>query len=197
MTFSRLYHFAASQKSAPLLLEGLIDAEVIRLTAQDKILYTSADLDTQVSLGHIKQYRESSVVYDQNPKWVTEIRYSNKLNMCWRRYVCCKELMHVFDTPAERVDSAVKFDKLLEELASPPLPEDASPMYISENKTKWMALAILCPLPFRDYYKLVWESGKMSDYDVALELRIPEGLITVVMADYFAGIINRLTEKNA
>lgn len=192
MTFSRLYDFAAGQESAPLLLEGLIDVEVIRLTAQDQVLYTPVDLDPRISLGHIKQYRQSGGVYDQNPVWITEIRYFKNLNTCWYRYVCCKELMHVFDSPEERVDTAIKFDKLLEELASPPLPGDASPMYRSENKTKWMALAALCPLPFRDYYKPMWNREEMSDYDVALELRIPEGLIKTVMADYFAEVIDSL-----
>ena len=197
MTFSKLYETVARQKSAPLLLEGLIDAEVIRLTAQDQILYAPVELDTEISLGHIKQYRQSGGVYDQDPQWITEIRYSNRLNMCWRRFVCCKELMHVFDTPAERVDSAVKFDKLLEELAFSPLNKDASPMYISENKTKWMALAILCPLPFREFYKPLWDCQEMSDYDVALELRIPEVLIKAVMTDYFGKMISSLTEQNA
>ncbi len=192
MTFSRLYAYAASQESAPLLIEGLIDAEVIRLSAQDRILYTPVDLDPEISLGHVKQYRQSGGVYDQDPEWVTEIRYYEKLNMCWRRFVCCKELMHVFDTPGERVDSAIKFDQLLEELASPPLLSDASPMYLSENRTKWMALAILCPLPLREHYRGRWLDGEMSDYDVALELRIPEGLVKTVMAEYTAAVISSL-----
>lgn len=102
--------------------------------------------------------------------------------------------MHVFDSPEEKVDTEAKFEKLLEELASAPLMEDASPMYASENTTKWMALAVLCPLPFRDHYKPMWVEGEMSDYDVALELSIPETFVTTVMEDYFPEVVASLTE---
>ena len=193
MTFSRLYEFAAQQTHAPVILEGVVDAEIIRLTAQDRILYTPVELDREVCYGLVKQYRLSNGVYDQDPEWITEVRYDRTLNMCWRRFVCCKELMHVFDSESERTDSSEKFSVLLDQLETEPLDDDKTPMYISENRTKWMALAILCPIPFRDYFRPRWESGEMSDYDVALELRIPEGYVQTIMKDYFPDVVGVLT----
>lgn len=193
MSFSQLYDFAAEQRSAPIIIEGLLDQKIIDITAQDEIFYTAVELDDKISLGHIKQTRIPKGVYDRDPNWVTQIRYSNKLNVCWQRIVCCKELMHIFDSPEECVNNEEKFAKLLAELESPPLSADASPMFLSEQKTKWMALAVLCPLPFRDYFLPLWENGDLSTYDVALALRIPEVAVPSIMGEYFPEVVGELT----
>jgi hypothetical protein len=191
MSFSKLYEFSAGLRTSPVILEGVLDAKVIELTAQDDIYYVPVDLDPAVSKGHIKQYRESTGVYSE-AKWITEIRYFKDLNVCWHRYVCCKELMHVFDTPEERTSSAEKLDQLLGEIESP-LPSDRqSPMFQSETRTLWMALAVLCPLPLRDHFQPMWADGTMSEYEIALELRIPEELIQPIMSDRYHGIVQSL-----
>jgi hypothetical protein len=191
MSFSQLYDFSSQLKIYPVKLEGVLDAKVIELTAQDDIYYVGMDLDPAISLGHIKQYRALSGVYAE-ARWVTEIRYSKELNPCWYRYVCCKELMHVFDTDDELTPSWEKLDQLLGEIESP-LPSDKqSAMFKSETRTMWMALAVLCPLPLRDYYQPMWTDGSMSDYEIALELRIPETLIQTIMADSYPTVIESL-----
>ena len=193
MAFSDLYDYAANKTAAPILIQGQVDAEILRITAQDKILYTPVDLDTQVCFGLVKQYRVSNGVYDSDPEWVTEVRYSKTLNMCWKRFVCCKELMHIFDNQEAQTDSAAKFTSLLDQLETEPLKEDRTEAYNSENRTKWMALCILCPLPFRAHYKPLWDSGAMSDYDVGLALRIPEIYVQSIMKDYFPKVVEALT----
>jgi hypothetical protein len=195
MTFARLYEYACDLRQYPVVLEGVIDQKAMELGSQDELYYVAADLDPVISLGHIKQYRVPALVYDQDPKWVTEIRYCNDLNECWKRYVCCKELMHIFDNADERVNCPDRFIKLLDEIESP-LPSDlASPMYKTETRTMWMALAILCPEPVRAHFKPKWDSKELSDYDVALELKIPEGTIKAAMADSFAAILAALNPR--
>ena len=192
MTFARLYEYAASLGSYPVIIEGVIDVKAKELSAQDELWYVPVDLDLAVSYGHIKQYRIPNVVYDGDPTWVTEIRYDKSLNVCWRRYVCCKELMHVFDNADECVNSPERFRSLVSEFEAP-LPVDrSSPMYKTETRTIWEALAILCPEPVRDRLHPRWESGELSDYAVALELRIPEALIKSLMAPRFAEILATL-----
>jgi len=195
MTFKTLYDYSCSIRQFPVKLEGVLDTKVIELTAQDEIYYVPLELDPEISLGHIKQYRISNGVYDQNPNWVTEIRYFGALNDCWKRFVCCKELMHVFDTKQEQTDTPAKFQQLLEEIEAAPLPAAASSdMFKSETKTKWMALAVLCPAPVRDELKPKWESKELSDYGVALDLRIPETYIRTLMSDRFEEVIGILLE---
>lgn len=196
MSFSKLYQFACTSASYPVLLEGQIDQQVAQLTAQDEICYVPCELDETVSLGHFKQMRISSAVYDNDPKWVSQIRYSNTLNLCWQRYVCCKELMHAFDKQDERVDSAEKLRQLLGELEAPLPGDKASRMYRTETKTMWMALAILCPAPVREKLKPLWDQQEKTDYEIALMLRIPEILIRPLMSERYDEILEALLTED-
>ena len=101
--------------------------------------------------------------------------------------------MHIYDSEDEKSNTPEKFKILVNQLESPPLPEKASPMFYSEIKTKWMALAILCPLPLRDEFKGRWRDD-LSDYDVALELRVPEACVPTIMGETFPEIVQFLTE---
>lgn len=194
MSFSDLYQHVAALGHAPIRVTKDIVPKVIEITSQDRVYFTPVDLDREVSLGHIKQYRESQGVYGE-PLWISDIRYAADLNICWKRFVCCKELMHVFDSKAEQSDTSDKFRKLLSELESPPLLEQASEMYFSENRTKWKALAVLCPLPVRDSILKRREAGALpADYDVALELRIPEVVVTTILGDDFVKVVEFLTK---
>jgi len=192
MTFVRLYRYAEGLGCYPVRLEGVVDQKAMELSSQDELWYVPVDLDPEISLGHIKQYRVPTCVYDHDPRWVTEIRYFEELDLDWQRFVCSKELMHVFDSALERTDTAARFEELLNEIETP-LPTDAaSPMYKSESTTKWMAVLVLCPKPVRDYFKARWESGELSDYEVALELQIPEPLIPPIMSERYDRVFDLL-----
>ncbi len=173
------------------MLEGRVDEEAKKLSSQDELWYVPVDLDLNISYGHIKQYRQSNGVYTE-PLWITEIRYDRRLNVCWKRFVCCKELMHVFDSADERTNTPEKFRQLLSELENPPPAEKSSEMYKSESKAMWMALAILCPGTVYNARKPVWEGEKFSNYAIALELRIPEHYVDALLSDTFAGMLEAL-----
>jgi len=79
-------------------------------------------------------------------------------------------------------------------LESPPPFAEATAMYLSENKAKWMALAVLCPLNVRAQFFDMWANKTLSDYDVALELRIPEAVVPAVMGDNFLRYVALLTK---
>ena len=193
MSFARLYAFVEQRRELPVSIEEVLVPEVIRLSAQDTIEFIPVDLDPEISLGHIKQFRQAKSVYDTDSEWVTSIRWHSGLNMCERRFVCCKELMHVFDSAEARTDTPVKFITLLDELSAPPPSEQASPMYISENRTKWMALTILVPRPLRDWAVQQLNAGH-SEYEVALALRIPEVLISTVVGERYDPILDSLLD---
>jgi hypothetical protein len=93
--------------------------------------------------------------------------------------------MHLFDSEAERADSDEKFRILLNELETAPPAEQQSPMYFSEIKTQWMALAVLCPLSLRAKFAARYAAGAMTPYELALELRVPEATIKAIMADNY------------
>lgn len=195
MLFADLYNHVSQMRRYPVSIERSVVPKVIEITGQDRVYFTPVELDTDISLGHIKQYVERPSVYG-DPIWVADIRYAAALNICWKRYVCCKELMHVFDTEDEQSGTAAKFLKLLEELESPPLAEQASEVYLSENRTKWKALAILCPLPVRDHVLARRLAGELSDeYDIALELRLPEAVVPTILSARFPTVLDFLLQE--
>ncbi len=195
MSFVKLYEFANSLPEYPILLEGSLDEEVKKLASQDELYYVPVELDAELSLGHIKQYRIPAVVYDGDPNWVTEIRFHKELNTCWRRFVCCKELMHCFDAQVERVNNSEKFQQLLSEIETP-LPNDqSSPMYKTEVRTLWMAVAVLCPEKLRNHFKEKCDVDEMSTYEIALALRIPEAVVRPIMSESYDKMIPFLNEK--
>ncbi len=192
MSFAELYAYAEGLNQVPIRVETDLVPKVKTLAGQDDVFFTPVELDTEISFGHIKQYRMSTGVYAE-PRWVTDIRYAKTLNICWRRYVGCKELMHVFDMQEERSDSAAKFNKLLDELESTPLLEDASQMFLSENRTKWKALAVLCPLPIRQNILDRRAAGELADpYEIALELRVPQAVVGTILGETFERVLNGL-----
>ena len=193
MTFKRLYEYSEGLRQKPVRVEEDLATRVVHLTSQDRVDFIAVDLDPEISLGHIKQYKEHQGGWDQDPLWVTSIRWHKELNMCWRRFVCCKELMHVFDSDEERVDTGFKFETLLSELELPPPPEQASPMYISENRTKSMALFVLAPRPARAWAIEQLAAG-LSPYDIALALRIPEDLMPALVGGRYEPILDSLTK---
>lgn len=170
---------------------------ILSNTAQDEIAFYELDLDPQKSLGHFKQSTiAGGAPYDSDSAiFLYEVRYAKALNLCWRRFVCCKEVLHIFDRESERSDTREKFLQLAKEMAveSP----TRSAMYSSEIEAMWKAMAILAPRRLRDKYKADYDSGTISDYELALNLRMPEFYIPQIMSSAFDVIIDSLVKTDA
>jgi hypothetical protein len=70
-----------------------------------------------------------------------------------RRIVSAKELMHVFDTPAQRSNTPQRVESLMREIESNPVTEDASEQYNADRYALWKAILCLVPPWLRDEYK--------------------------------------------
>jgi len=191
MRFSDLYAHSNGLATEVISLDDLARHIVMHHDHIGEVNFFPVELDSDVSLGHIKYERDRSSAYGAEFT-VANIRYDNTLNRCWRRYVCCKELMHVFDTAAQRVDSREKFLKLMSEFATLPLSGDISPMLFSELQAEWMAVLVLCPARLREKYRAAWQAKELSDYDVALALKVPEAIINGLMSDYYDNALTNL-----
>ena len=102
-----------------------------------------------------------------------------------RRYALTKELMHVFDSENERVNTKEKFKQLLREIQNKPLLEHASPMYKADINTRWKAVIALCPKKFRNDYHAAYVTGKMEPYEISEKFMVPEWIVPFVMDDYY------------
>lgn len=200
MSFLKLYQFAERKAQAALEAGDLarppvevrdIQAEIIEIGMVAEIQIDAVELDQSISKGHIviEDLREG---LHEDAHFVAKIRIDHELNRCWARYVTCKELMHVFDSPEEVVSGPERFRELMDEVDSPRMGGDISAMYISEFSAMWMALLILCPRGARNEWKARLEAGEVTPYQVALRFRIPEAVVPGLMDDYYERAYQRL-----
>jgi hypothetical protein len=192
MRYSDLYTYAQSLIGDFVPLRDLARKIKADHSGIEEIEFWPVDLDPHISLGHMKYERGRTSPYDA-PFTIATIRYDKRANRCWTRFICCKELMHVFDDDAQSVNSREKFLKLMDEWQTRPLEADLSAMFTSEVNAEWMALLILCPLRLRTKWFQQWSDKSVSDYDVALALRIPEAFVKSVMSDYYLEALETLT----
>jgi hypothetical protein len=140
-------------------------------------------LDETISLGHIVYDQDRSSPYDGTFD-VAIICFSQTLNRCWRRLVCTKELMHVFDGTQGRTSSRDRFVTLLRELETAPRYEDASPMFKTERDALWKSLLVLCPE--RLYAKHIRRDLTGNEIAaVADTLKIPVQAVRALMSPYY------------
>jgi hypothetical protein len=193
MNFADLYRQSNTLTTSVTPLRVLIDIVKSQHLRVGDVEIWACDLNEDISLGHMIYRKDRSSPYDE-PYDVPVIRVSKKLNRCWRRIVCCKELMHVFDDSAAQTSDGGKFLKLLKELEGRNniLPGDASAMLLSERHTEWMALIVLCPPRLRAMFEGQYKKT-IDDRDIAEKVKIPECMIPAVMGDYYWRALERLT----
>jgi hypothetical protein len=120
------------------------------------------------------------------------IQYSRSLNLCWQRFVICKEMYHcmIDKEQAHRVTGVEQLMKLAEYLVSETTPTmERYEAYDTEFYAEILALETLFPLELRQYHRAAYEAGEISDYQLALRYRIPEDYARSAMyPDYFRQI---------
>jgi hypothetical protein len=149
----------------------------------NEIIFYKCDLDIEASRGHMVLYLDRSSPYDEE-FIVSSIRYSKHNNRCWRRFVCCKELMHSFDPSLSRTSNREKFIELLNELENNPVSFSASNMYQAERTAEWQALFALCPKSLRKKCLELQADGKSPNH-IAGFLGIPEVYLPFILGERY------------
>lgn len=198
MIFAELYRRAEALPAPPVgfdFLRGLVTAHhsdigEVRVYATT---YTPPNGQAHYRLGEADRTSGYGQEYQ-----VAEIRYCESLDDDGRelRFALTKELMHVFDTAEERVDTPDKFRRLLHEIQNEPLGRHQSEMYRSELNTRWMALLVLCPKVFRDQYVADYRAGRIADFDIAERFEIPEWTAEALMDDYYDQVYEAFVNGN-
>lgn len=111
------------------------------------------------------------------------------MNSCWDRFVYTKELMHLYSTGNQCADSGDKFETLLSELSSHPA--SLSEPFADELECFWRALAIICPEVRRQEFKRKLDANEISEYDVALQLKIPQIYVSRLFWSRFDEFLER------
>ncbi|MET4570627.1 hypothetical protein [Rhodanobacter soli] len=97
---------------------------------------------------------------------------SRSLNYCWERFVCIKEMMHLFDDELQKLGTAEEFESLITEMIGPLL--NRSLAGESEVIAFWRAMGIMCPEAQRQEFHRLRDAKKITDLQIAQNLRMPE-----------------------
>ena len=186
MPYNQLYDVLAKATEVAISVNHVRE-HCSRLTSEEVIEFVPSDFDEGVILGAIVRGGGLARPYATDPDpMYCNVYYGRGLNECWKRFVCCKELMHLFDKPGELTDDERKFRRHITELLSnPPHNEETSPQVHSESRAYWRAVAALCPLPLRGVFLDRYARGAMTSWDIANKFRVPEVLVPTIMSDVF------------
>jgi hypothetical protein len=162
---------------------------LIRGGYQDRIEFYPVDVDPGILKGQISQYICRSRPYAE-PERVTEVLYSKHMNDCWRRFVCCKELVHILDDKAASTSTSEQIDALTLNLTSPTSMEssDMPKDYWAERAASLKTLCILAQMDAVDKLKQQYLAGAKTPYDVAVFFRIPEVYVDFLFSQKFKAI---------
>lgn len=185
MTFRQLLNHC--ETLTPAIKRGVIRRKVQELTgATIKIATSIVVLAICRGMYLSAQNTQHRIVQQLGSHVVVLPREGN--NTCWERFVEVKEYMHVFDSVDEATDTGEEFDALLKEFSSAENMKRSDQM-TGELKAFWRALAALCPEAHR---KAILDERKqrgpeLSDYAVALRLRIPELYVPNLFEPWYLG----------
>ncbi|MCL4527433.1 MAG: hypothetical protein M1492_13500 [Gammaproteobacteria bacterium] len=187
--YKKLYEFC--QELTPDIRRNDIKNKVLDICDQRSVRVIITTMNTAIMRGAFLGPK-SGHPYVEN-SGVPYIVLARGLNYCWERFIFIKELMHFFDKEEEKTTSVV-FEPLLDSFSSPSSLEERSPIYLSEIKAVWMAIACFCPEENRLKLKNDLLNGHIDEYGIALKLKMPAQHIRHLMSDKFEGIIGSLTE---
>lgn len=182
----------AGKASAIVPVADLKDALIRGISWLDDINFHPIETKEGDPLAHFECYSDTEDRWDEPNAWVALITYDGGLNWCERRFVWCKELMHIFDTEDGCVKTEEEYRGLLREIEMKPI--DPSERYLTENMAKWLALLVLCPKVQRDAMRERVEREDLTNYEVALAFRIPEVIVSSLFSDYYDQYYRRFVE---
>jgi hypothetical protein len=144
--------------------------------ATDKIHLYETDHESNAILAMIQMERGQIGGYSGD-KEIAHIYFQKRLNLCWRRFVVCKEMYHCMldRTEDERTSSVNELGRLIELLGHDTTSVSGTfKPYETERAAEHMALETLFPVEYR--LKLVddYRSGKISEDRIAAIFSIPK-----------------------
>lgn len=115
---------------------------------------------------------------------------SRSLDKAWRRFIYTKELMHAFDTDAEKTDTPEKFDAQIERFGDPAA--ELTPQYRSEVIAFWRAVAVLCPEGLRQAMADAARNGEISIDVAAARLALPPRIVEDMFREDFPKLVEQI-----
>ncbi|KXV33097.1 hypothetical protein AD940_14225 [Gluconobacter thailandicus] len=110
------------------------------------------------------------------------IHYRKDISEKHRRFVFCKELIHILDPACYRTNNDVDVEELTIGMTTSNPIEEASPQAIHDRRSVVLAAAVFIPPSIREKLLPALETGEKTIQDISDFLKIPEEIVGSVFS---------------
>jgi hypothetical protein len=174
MSIGSLITFFSMFTKLPVYAEDVRD-QIVELGVQDEISFVPLNVPPERLLGMFVRSRKRQPPYSEHAN-ISTIFYNINVPPDEQNFICCKELMHVFD---EKVSPGVKtgesLNKLLDDLFRNrgQKSEEYSISGFLDLTATYMAAAVMFPHEIWPDFMAAHSAGRMTEDDISKELGLP------------------------
>lgn len=166
----------------PIEVEEIANA-IIELGVQDEIHFVDVDAETAEIHGAFARFRYRKGVY-ADEIWVTHIPYNKNDTLEQQRVVCCKEMMHIFDSELEMTDTESEVPDFLDKLLGPHSTDDfglADFMAAKDKFALYQCLPLLLPKAALKIAREAVEKNQKTPAEIAVWARLPINIVNLML----------------
>jgi len=178
----------------PIDVQEIADA-ITHLGFQDEIRFYDVEADPTRIRGVFDQFTYRPGVY-ADPQLVTLIPYNSSDPLEWQRVVCCKEMMHIFDSELEKTDTKDEIPDFLDKLLGPLSTDDfgvADFMAAKDKVALYQYLPLLLPKAALQVARKAVEDGLKTPEEIADWAKMPMNLVQLMLQKEWDTINGALT----
>ena len=189
MGFMNILEFFSCYTKLPIHLNDICE-QARTYGYVDEFRFSAVDIDPDILPGMMYMHKE---MVNGSQKRIASIAFSSHISdVAFRRVVCCKEILHVFDDDEHTAKTREAVSDLVEYIAIPPIagiPRSA----LSDHDGLLYALMVLMP---RDALRILgprYTTGDLSAEDVARLAQIPVAYARVALSDVWRKAVEKIT----
>jgi hypothetical protein len=187
-----LYEKFAGYTVLPVKIDWVLE-QVREDCKFDEILLIPVQMDINVLLGIHRMFTRTDA--SGEVQRVVHVYYNSLLDedrhLSMKRLVCCKELLHAYDSERQTAMSLSAVDHLIEGIVVPPSSGMGASLE-SDHHGALHALMVLLPRDALDVIIPEHQGGKLSVEDVALLAGIPESYARVSLSPVWKDLVEKI-----
>lgn len=168
----------------PIEVEEIAQA-IIDRGFQDEIHFVDVDADPASIHGAFARFTYHKQMYGE-PVLVTHIPYNARDPLELQRVVCCKEMMHIFDSDLERTDKEGEIPEFLDKLLGPLTTDDlglADYMAAKDKVAVYMCFPLLLPKAALQVARQAVKDGLKTHEEIADWAKVPLNVVKLMLED--------------
>ena len=179
MTYAALVEHFSNIESLPIPIDEVINW-VRNRTEHKRIKLHAVDREHKAFRGAFRRTVMPSLLpYNTDPEILNRIFYGGDLSEEWKRLVITKELLHVFDSDKETINSREAVMKLIPAIIFPEVKHFQDAAISNDRVGPLKAMNILLPETARQKLQIALESGTRHSSDIAHYCKLPQPWVEI------------------